>query len=350
MSSDQTELELLQAVVNEPDDVVPRLVLADWYEEQGDVRGEFVRLQLQLAEPNLSESERGRLRTRAGHLLRANVRQWNAPLHRLLARSGLPNAVGSRRKPIRGWRYERGFVEELTVDVATFVEHADLLNQIGPLCKLILTGFDYRNVEPVRRLASQPCLARIESIVVEEWQFRRSHLVALASSPHLRQDAQIEHQGVKTSPETVWKNFPAASEAFTAGNRSRVPYGETLVSPPTVAPRPTPHRVTLERLPPDAFRSSGCFVVAAVAAMSISWTIGLFANTGPDSAARVHDRSEREPRSMLDPRWLPVTPIARPGTDGGYCDVMFGVDGSDLSADDLHQRDERSEHGPSSSR
>jgi uncharacterized protein (TIGR02996 family) len=40
---------LLAAVRAEPDDDTPRLVLADWLEERGDPRGEFVRLQVRIA-------------------------------------------------------------------------------------------------------------------------------------------------------------------------------------------------------------------------------------------------------------------------------------------------------------
>ena len=43
----------LQVIQQTPDDDAPRLVYADWLEERGDPRGEFIRLQcrrLQLAE------------------------------------------------------------------------------------------------------------------------------------------------------------------------------------------------------------------------------------------------------------------------------------------------------------
>jgi uncharacterized protein (TIGR02996 family) len=42
--------ELLAAIRAEPEDDTPRLVLADWLEERGDPRGEFVRLQVRIAE------------------------------------------------------------------------------------------------------------------------------------------------------------------------------------------------------------------------------------------------------------------------------------------------------------
>jgi uncharacterized protein (TIGR02996 family) len=39
----------LRAILDNPDDDTPRLVYADWLEEQGDPRGEFIRLQCLLA-------------------------------------------------------------------------------------------------------------------------------------------------------------------------------------------------------------------------------------------------------------------------------------------------------------
>ena len=35
----------LQAIIENPDDDAPRLLYADWLEERGDPRGEFIRVQ-----------------------------------------------------------------------------------------------------------------------------------------------------------------------------------------------------------------------------------------------------------------------------------------------------------------
>ena len=44
------EEEFLQQIVAAPEDVEPRLVYADWLEERGDPRGDFIRIQCELAE------------------------------------------------------------------------------------------------------------------------------------------------------------------------------------------------------------------------------------------------------------------------------------------------------------
>src|SRR5262249_51734963 len=44
----------LQAILAAPEDDTPRLVYADWLEERGDPRGEFIRIQCELAAMNLA--------------------------------------------------------------------------------------------------------------------------------------------------------------------------------------------------------------------------------------------------------------------------------------------------------
>lgn len=61
------EAPFLRALVENPTDETVRLVYADWLEEQGDVRGEYLRLEYQLSllppgDPQLAEKE-VRLRT-----------------------------------------------------------------------------------------------------------------------------------------------------------------------------------------------------------------------------------------------------------------------------------------------
>ena len=57
---------LLRAVCENPDDDLPRLVFADWCEENGEPeRADFIRTQIELRRPNLTEPQQARLRRRA---------------------------------------------------------------------------------------------------------------------------------------------------------------------------------------------------------------------------------------------------------------------------------------------
>lgn len=53
-------LAFLQAIVDDPTEYLPRLVFADWLDEQGDPRGELIRVEAELAEPTPSAKSRVR--------------------------------------------------------------------------------------------------------------------------------------------------------------------------------------------------------------------------------------------------------------------------------------------------
>ena len=50
---------LLQAILDEPEDDAPRLIYADWLEDNGEAdRAEFIRLQIELARDSSDEGRR----------------------------------------------------------------------------------------------------------------------------------------------------------------------------------------------------------------------------------------------------------------------------------------------------
>src|SRR5262245_61852946 len=96
-------LDLLTAARDSPDDDGPRLVLADWLEEHGDPRGEFVRLQVNLAKLDPDDPAAAPAQRRHDGLRQQYGPAWLGPL-----------AVGA---PLR---CERGLVD-LTVTAEDFV-------------------------------------------------------------------------------------------------------------------------------------------------------------------------------------------------------------------------------------
>jgi uncharacterized protein (TIGR02996 family) len=103
------EQGLLRAILEDPDDDAPRLVYADWLEENGDAdRAAFIRAQVRLAHfdwraipPGVERfpGELESLQRQADELWRRRKEQWLAELPAYLRR--------------RRVRYHRGFVEEL---------------------------------------------------------------------------------------------------------------------------------------------------------------------------------------------------------------------------------------------
>jgi uncharacterized protein (TIGR02996 family) len=67
---------LESALVENPDDLATHYAYADYLQEQGDPRGEFIQVQLALEEPRRTEAERRKLLARAKELLREHEREW----------------------------------------------------------------------------------------------------------------------------------------------------------------------------------------------------------------------------------------------------------------------------------
>jgi uncharacterized protein (TIGR02996 family) len=108
--------QLMAAVVEAPREDAPRLRLADWLTAQGDPRGEFIRVQIELAQPGLAEEAADRLALRERELLARHEGEWVAPLG-----DGLV-----------GWIFRRGFVEEVTLDAEVLLAHVEPLFGAGP--------------------------------------------------------------------------------------------------------------------------------------------------------------------------------------------------------------------------
>src|SRR5262245_23767263 len=113
----------LRAIHDRPDDDGPRLVYADWLDEQGDPRGEFIRLQCDLAQLGEDDPRRPGLEWREADLRRAHDRGWRAELP---ARPGI--TWGS---------YERGFVWSVVAETPlAFLEHATAVLAAAPVQRL----------------------------------------------------------------------------------------------------------------------------------------------------------------------------------------------------------------------
>jgi uncharacterized protein (TIGR02996 family) len=88
------EQGFLDAIWENPDDDAPRLVYADWLEERGNPRGEFIRVQCALARNGLEERERRVLERREQELLEKHKQEWLEPAC----------------SPRMTWRFFRGFI------------------------------------------------------------------------------------------------------------------------------------------------------------------------------------------------------------------------------------------------
>ncbi len=100
---------LESALVENPDDVATHYAYADYLQEQGDPRGEFIQLQLALEEPQRSETERRQLQARAKELLHKHQCEWLG----ILADDFLcPHYVSD---PYPEYRFARGWLDYLAL-------------------------------------------------------------------------------------------------------------------------------------------------------------------------------------------------------------------------------------------
>jgi uncharacterized protein (TIGR02996 family) len=184
------ESALLAAIVTHPDEDTPRLMYADWLQENGQPdRAEFIRLQCAVGADEEAEE-------RAFELEDRNRGKWLA---------GLPQFAGAR------WEFRRGFPEHLDVPAEQFMERygrfvavpwlrslclqtfvrnaaVDFVN--GPWnprwleLELRATGYEHLT-RAVSAVASCPQARQLKALRFVAFDLSPSGVAALANSPHL---------------------------------------------------------------------------------------------------------------------------------------------------------------------
>jgi uncharacterized protein (TIGR02996 family) len=168
----------LQRIRAYPDDDAPRLVFADWLDEQGDPRGAFIRVQLAIAQLDAEsaggerairperEKLRDRLVAKEQALREAHEEEWTAPFRRFATSP----------------RFRRGFVEEVNVDAHNFVRHAHELFSAGPLRHIHL--LDIGGMLP--SVFQCPFLSRLTALTIHASHAGEPLARAVARSEYLR--------------------------------------------------------------------------------------------------------------------------------------------------------------------
>jgi uncharacterized protein (TIGR02996 family) len=162
------EQGFLDAIIEEPDDDGLRLIYADWLQEHENPRGEFIRVQVELARMAPDDPRRPELAARERELLSQHEDEWVAPLWEF-----------------QPWQYtfRRGFVEELSIPDTVFLDRGEQLVRLAPVLYLHLGHTE----GPARAagLAGSPALARLRGLDLGGWPLGDLGLQALAESPYL---------------------------------------------------------------------------------------------------------------------------------------------------------------------
>jgi uncharacterized protein (TIGR02996 family) len=157
-----------EAILADPEDDAPRLVYADWLEERGDPRGEFIRLQCRLAALPEDDAHWPELKQREGELLEAHGKAWLRDV-----------PAWARRDAC----FRRGLVGEVRCTPQAFVRGAGLFRRAP------VRAVQFRDLtdEQVRALAESPDLARLTELDLDlgGTDVLPAAVTALLISPHL---------------------------------------------------------------------------------------------------------------------------------------------------------------------
>jgi uncharacterized protein (TIGR02996 family) len=168
---------LLGDIADNPDDNMPRLVLADWLMEQPDpvlaARGEFMRLQQLLDRLPWNDPGRVELKRRERRLQEQHEKAWLGPLVRVAD----------------DWAFRRGLV---WLDVAGW-DLERLADEAQTQAFRWVDGLAVRGGQPatIRRLAVQPYLAGLVNLDLAHCRLGDEGARALAGSPHLARLASL---------------------------------------------------------------------------------------------------------------------------------------------------------------
>jgi uncharacterized protein (TIGR02996 family) len=161
----------LSGIRAEPDDDAPRLVFADWLEDQGDAeRAEFIRVQCELARPNLETGPPSSLQRRERELLQKHGLRWAGHLRRLAYE------IAYARGFVEYATYATGSVERPAKEIVALA-HSEVIRHLRDQSQLLM-------LQPA--LEALPQLGHLESL--EFWSldgYEDSELRELLTSPYL---------------------------------------------------------------------------------------------------------------------------------------------------------------------
>ncbi len=171
------EQAFLEGILEYPDDDALRLIFADWLDEYGDAdRAEFIRVQCALAGQDLPNDRRGEFERRQEELLERYGNEWARPIRHL----------------VRGWRFHRGFIDEVVVWDDLFPVIAQRIFRRVPIQHLKILPHHLGIARPIAAIAENEHLSRLHSLDFSGNQMESRHVRALVVSEHLTRLANLD--------------------------------------------------------------------------------------------------------------------------------------------------------------
>jgi hypothetical protein len=179
--------ELLQLILQHPEDDKPRYFYAKWCLSHGNIpRGVFIVTQLQLTELGLDDEswDAFTLRSREKKLIAEFGSGW----------------AGQIGEYVADYHFNRGFVELVTMSARAFLEYAPALFKLAPVQHLNLTEAG----DVIEELLESTYLENIRSLSLDRCHLTDRHLAELVHSHKLTQlrwlsigENEIGLEGVK---------------------------------------------------------------------------------------------------------------------------------------------------------
>jgi uncharacterized protein (TIGR02996 family) len=165
----EQERALVEAIRAQPEDDVPRLVYADWLQDRGDPRGEFIHAQVRWEQArrawDVAAMKQQAARERG--LRQQHEKAWLAPLE----------ALG-----LYGAEFRRGFVEGAGIKAAKFLKNGARLFDLAPLLRDLT--FYQEGPDLLPGLAEHPAFLRLDAVTFFSCGIPATALGTLASSPY----------------------------------------------------------------------------------------------------------------------------------------------------------------------
>ncbi|MFT7643641.1 MAG: hypothetical protein ACI9G1_005407 [Pirellulaceae bacterium] len=122
-------LPFMKLISKDVFDIDNYMVYADWLIDQQDPLGEFMHIQIALADPKLELYRRPELEREAGLIQSNHCRHWFREL------APFCFSLANNRRAVAGYKFHLGLLSELEIDILTF-GLADGLRQ-SPYCQLL---------------------------------------------------------------------------------------------------------------------------------------------------------------------------------------------------------------------
>ena len=162
------DASFLKAIYEAPDEDAPRLRYANWLDQRGDPRGEFIHVQFGLAIlPDLA-ADRQHLHAREQKLLEEHRSTWEYRLRAL---------------HVTAVTFHRGFPETVSMTEDNFLANAEELFQRAPTVRGIHVRLS--NPNDVAVLAASPHLSRLTTLELPWNGIGPATARRLAASPHI---------------------------------------------------------------------------------------------------------------------------------------------------------------------